>query len=125
MIKFKQKGDWSKTNKFLERALNVVKLGELDKYGRQGVKALAAATPVDTGLTAASWSYDIRREGDFVAIEWSNDNISDGIPIAILIQYGHANQNGVYVQGIDYINPAIQPIFNDISENIRKELEHE
>lgn len=122
MIKFSQKGDWSKTNNFLERALNVVNLGIFDKYGKEGVKALAAATPVDSGVTADSWYYKIIRNEYGVKIEWLNSNVNQGIPIAILIQYGHGLQNGSYIQGIDFINPAIKPIFNKIAEEAWKEL---
>lgn len=122
MIKFSQKGDWSKTNNFLERALNVIHLGIFDKYGKEGVKALAAATPIDSGVTADSWYYKIIRNEYGVKIEWLNSNVNQGIPIAILIQYGHGLQNGSYIQGIDFINPAIKPIFNKIAEEAWKEL---
>lgn len=122
MIKFSQKGDWSKTNKFLERSLNVIHLGTLDRFGKEGVQALAAATPQDTGETAASWYYKIVRDSQGTRIEWLNSNSNQGIPIAILIQYGHGLQNGVYIQGIDFINPAIKPIFNKIADDAWKEL---
>lgn len=122
MIKFSQKGDWSKTNNFFERALNIVHLGKFDKYGEEGVRALAAATPVDTGKTADSWYYKIVRDEYGVKIQWLNSNVNQGIPIAILIQYGHGLQNGAYVQGIDFINPAIKPVFNKIAEEAWKEL---
>ena len=122
MIKFSQKGDWSKTNKFLERSLNVIHLGKLDRFGREGVQALAAATPQDTGETAASWYYKIVRDSQGTRIEWLNSNSNQGIPIVILIQYGHGLQNGVYIQGIDFINPAIKPIFNKIADDAWKEL---
>ena len=122
MIKFSQKGDWSKTNKFLERSLNFIHLGTLDKYGREGVQALAAATPKDSGETAASWYYRVVRDNLGTRIEWLNRNTNQGIPIAILIQYGHGLQNGAYIQGIDFINPAIKPIFNKIADSMWKEL---
>lgn len=122
MIKFTQKGDWSRTNKFLERALEVVKLGELDKYGRKGVEVLADATPKDTGKTAESWYYTITHYPEGAKIEWYNSNSNKGIPIAILIQYGHGLQNGSYVQGVDFINPAMRPIFKAIAEDMWKEL---
>lgn len=123
MIKFSTKGNWSKTNSFIEKALNVVKLGSLDKYGEKGVEALAAATPKDSGETAKSWYYQIVRDGENTQIQWCNSAQNDGIPITILIQYGHAFQNGAYVRPDDFINPAIKPIFEEISEEIRKELE--
>lgn len=123
MISFRQKGDFSNLSKFLERAKEVIKMGELDKYGRRGVAALSSATPRDTGKTADSWSYDIVREKDTVRINFMNSNvISDGTPVAILLQYGHATKNGGYVQGIDYINPAIQPIFKQIADDAWREI---
>lgn len=122
MITIVQKGDWKKTSSFLERALELVKLGKLDKYGQEGVEALANATPKDTGKTASSWSYQIVRKNGNVSLQWLNSNVNDGVLIAILIQYGHAFQNGVYVEGTDFINPAMRPIFDNISDEIRKEL---
>lgn len=122
MIKFSTKGDWSRTNKFLERALNLVKLGELDKYGQKGVDVLAAATPKDSGETASSWYYKIVRSRGGVSIQWLNSSQNQGIPIVILLQYGHGLHNGGYVQGIDFINPALKPIFKEIADNAWKEL---
>ena len=122
MITFLQKGDFSRTNKYFEKLLNVVKLGELDKYGRQGVAALAAATPRQTGKTAASWEYRIERSKDSASIVWYNTNENQGYNIAILLQYGHGTRNGGYVRGRDYINPAIQPVFDQIAETAWKEI---
>lgn len=122
MIEFKVKGNFKKTNSFLEKALNLIKFGYLDKYGKQGVEALMTATPKDSGKTAESWYYEINRTKERITLKWCNSNSKDGIPIAILIQYGHAFQNGTYVEGIDFINPAIKPIFQEIHNNIRKEL---
>lgn len=122
MITFSSKGDFSKSMKFLERMKETVHLGELDKYGHQGVRALSTATPVDTGLTASSWSYDIKRNKDSVSITFYNSNIQNGVPIAIILQYGHATKNGGWVQGRDYINPAIQPIFDKIADDAWKEV---
>lgn len=123
MISFRQKGDFSNLSKFLEKAKEVIKMGDLDKYGREGVAALASATPRDTGKTAESWEYRIVREGDSVRIEFLNTNtIADGTPIAILLQYGHATKNGGFVQGIDYINPAIQPVFKKIADEAWREV---
>lgn len=121
-ISFVNHGSFKKTNLFLERALEVVKLGDLDRFGRMGVEALRSATPKDTGRTAESWNYRIIREKDNIRIEWVNDNIVDGIPIAVLLQYGHATRNGGWVEGRDYINPAIRPIFDQIASNAWKEL---
>ena len=122
MIKFRQKGDFSKLTHYLEKVKEVVKLGNLDKYGREGVAALASATPVDTGLTASSWRYEIQHGNDSVSIAFYNDNIQNGVPIAIILQYGHGTRNGGYVQGRDYINPAIKPIFDKITEDAWKEV---
>lgn len=122
MIKFRQKGDFSKLTHYLEKVKEVVKLGDLDKYGREGVAALASATPVDTGLTASSWRYEIQHGNDSVSIAFYNDNVQNGVPIAIILQYGHGTRNGGYVQGRDYINPAIKPIFDKITEDAWKEV---
>jgi hypothetical protein len=123
MITFRQKGDFSKLSTFLERAKEAIKLGQLDKYGRLGVDALSSATPVDTGKTAASWSYNIVHINDGVTIEFYNSNMADkDTPVAILLQYGHATRNGGYVKGIDYINPAIRPIFEQLATEAWREV---
>ena len=122
MISISQKGDFSKLTGFLERMKNVIKIGDLDKYGREGVAALSAATPKESGLTANSWYYEIERSKDSVSISFHNSNINKGVPIAIILQYGHGTRNGGYVEGIDYINPAIQPLFNKIAEDAWKEV---
>lgn len=122
MISFRQKGDFSKTMGFLERAKESVKLGTLDRYGREGVVALSSATPVDTGLTARSWYYKIERDKNTATISFFNSNIQNGVPIAIVLQYGHGTRNGGWVQGRDYINPAIQPIFDKIANTAWKEV---
>ena len=122
MITFRQKGDFSKTMSFLERAKESVKLGTLDRYGREGVAALSSATPVDTGLTSRSWYYKIERDKNTATISFFNSNIQNGVPIAIVLQYGHGTRNGGWVQGRDYINPAIQPIFDKIANTAWKEV---
>lgn len=122
MITFRQQGDFSKTMRYLERAKEVVHLGVLDKYGRAGVAALSSATPVDTGLTANSWYYETEHTATSAAITFKNSNIQNGVPIAIILQYGHGTRNGGYVQGRDYINPAIQPIFDQIAEEVWREV---
>lgn len=122
MITFRQKGDFSKLTRFLERAKNAVKLGDLDKYGREGVAALASATPVDSGLTASSWYYEIKNQNGVASINFYNSNVNDGVPIAIILQYGHGTGTGGWVQGRDYINPAIQPIFDKIANNAWREV---
>ena len=122
MVEFKQKGDFAKLNRYLERMREVAKIGDLDKYGKEGVAALSSATPIDTGKTANSWSYKINRQNGSVSIDFYNSNFSNGVPIAIILQYGHATNNGGWVQGRDYINPAIQPIFDKIAKNAWKEV---
>lgn len=122
MIKFRQKGDFSKLTRYFERVKEVIKLGDLDKYGREGVAALESATPVDTGLTASSWRYEIDHGKDSVSISFYNDNIQNGVPIAIILQYGHGTRNGGWVQGRDYINPVIRPLFDKIADEAWKEV---
>ena len=122
MITFRQRGDFSKLTNFLERAKETVHLGNLDKYGQEGVAALASATPVDTGQTANSWHYKIEQKNGSVSIGFYNTNIQNGVPIAIILQYGHATRNGGWVQGRDYINPAIQPIFDKIADTAWREV---
>ena len=122
MISFRQKGDFSKLSRYLERVKETVKLGDLDRYGREGVAALASATPIDSGETAASWYYKIVRSANSVAIQFHNSNIQNGVPIAIILQYGHGTGTGGWVQGRDYINPAIQPIFDKIANDAWREV---
>lgn len=122
MINFRQKGDFSKLTRFLERAKESVKIGDLDKYGREGVAALSSATPIDSGKTANSWSYEITNKDGSVIITFNNSNIQNGVPIAIILQYGHGTRNGGWVQGRDYINPAIQPVFDEIVDKAWREV---
>ena len=122
MISFRQKGDFSKLTSFLERAKETIRIGDLNKYGREGVAALASATPIDSGKTANSWYYKIENKKGSATISFHNSNIQNGVPIAIILQYGHGTRNGGWVQGRDYINPAIQPIFDDIVKSAWKEV---
>lgn len=122
MIKFRQKGNFSKLTRFLERAKETVHIGDLDKFGKEGVAALASATPVDSGETANSWYYKITNRKGSVTISFHNSNIQNGVSIAVILQYGHGTRNGGWVQGRDYINPAIQPIFDKIANNAWKEV---
>ena len=122
MISFRQKGDFSKLTKFLERAKETVHLGDLNKYGRQGVAALASATPIDSGETAESWYYEIENNKESATITFYNSNVQNGVPIAIILQYGHGTRNGGWVEGRDYINPAIQPIFDQIVDDAWREV---
>ncbi len=122
MITVKHRGNFKHADNFLNRMLRRTYLNDLQKYGEEGVRALAAATPKDTGLTAASWSYEIIQEDGRVRLVWKNSNINDGVSIAVILQYGHGTRNGGYVQGRDYINPAIAPIFDKIADNAWKEV---
>lgn len=122
MISFRQKGDFSKLNRFLERAKEAARLSILDKYGREGVAALSSATPVDSGETAKSWYYEISHDNGSAKITFGNSNVNQGVPIAIILQYGHATGTGGWVEGRDYINPAIQPIFDKIVDEAWKEV---
>lgn len=122
MITFRQRGDFSKLTRYLEKAKEVVHLGDLDKYGRAGVAALASATPVDSGETARSWYYKIENKNGVASITFLNSNINNGVPIAIILQYGHGTGTGGWVEGRDYINPAIQPIFDQIANDAWKEV---
>ena len=122
MISFRQKGDFSEFTRFLEKAKNALRLGDLDRYGREGVAALASATPVDSGLTAKSWYYKVEHKDGSAVISFHNSNIQNGVPIAIILQYGHGTGTGGWVQGRDYINPAIQPIFDKITNDAWREV---
>jgi len=120
MITFTHKGSFKKTNRFLFGVIGINYRAMLEKYGQEGVTALSLATPRDSGETANSWSYTIKDTRGGVEISWMNSNRVDGVPIAIILQYGHVTRNGGYVQGIDYINPALQPIFDKIVNDVWK-----
>ena len=122
MINIRQKGDFKNLSSFLEKTKEKLNLGLLDKYGREGVAALQAATPKDTGKTSESWYYKIERKNGSVSLTFHNSNQNKGVPIAIILQYGHATGNGGYVDGVDYINPALRPIFDKIAEEAWKEV---
>lgn len=122
MISFRHKGDFSKASRYLERVKEAAKLGILDKYGRAGVAALSSATPVESGLTASSWDYKIEHSVGSDKIVFTNSNINKGVMIAIILQYGHGTGTGGWVQGRDYINPAIQPIFEQLVDEAWKEV---
>lgn len=122
MIEIKQQGDFSKVTAFLERAKEGLNIGILNKYGKMGVEALRNATPVDSGLTAASWSYEIIQEKGSAKIEFHNSNINKHVNIALILQYGHGTGTGGWVEGRDYINPALQPIFDQLAEEAWREV---
>jgi len=122
LISFEHKGNFKTTEKFLMNLRHMKFERILERYGQKGVDALAAATPVRTGKTAASWSYEVSREGSTYIISWKNSNLEKGVPIAVLIQTGHGTKNGGYVRGIDYINPAMKPVFDAIANDAWKEM---
>jgi hypothetical protein len=122
MITFTHKGNFSNTERFLKKSQRMQVREILNRYGRQGVDALSMATPIDTGLTSNSWKYEVIITNRGYSIRWLNTNIINGVPIAIILQYGHGTKNGGYVQGVDYINPALKPIFASISDSLWKEV---
>lgn len=122
MITFESNGDFKKTQQFLDRMAREEHMAILNHYGQVGVDALASATPTDSGLTATSWTYTIEKKQGKYSIVWHNTNVVDGVPVAILIQYGHGTGTGGWVEGRDYINPAIRPIFDMITEEVWKQV---
>lgn len=122
MIVFKHKGNFNRTEKFLKQMSKADISRTLERYGQEGVKALASATPTKTGLTASSWYYKIVNKNGTATITFCNSNIQNGVPIAVILQYGHGTRNGGWVQGRDYINPAIQPIFDRIANEAWREV---
>lgn len=125
IITFESHGDFKKLTSWLERVKQGIGRGILDKYGRRGVDALAIATPKESGLTALSWYYEIEDEDGVAVLRFCNSNIKDGwCPIAIVLQYGHATGTGGWVEGRDYINPAIQPLFEQLAREAWKEVQN-
>ena len=122
MIKVVCKGNYNKANKFFSNLQKASEMKGLDKYGQEGVEALATATPKESGLTAESWTYRIERSDGSISIYWENTNVNQGVNIAIILQYGHGTGTGGYVQGVDYINPALTPIFERIADEAWKEV---
>lgn len=122
MIRFRHKGDYSKATRYFEKLKRAAKLSILDKYGRAGVAALSSATPMDTGLTAGSWGYEIEHSSGSDKLIFTNSHVNQGVNIAIILQYGHGTGTGGWVQGIDYINPAMRPIFEQIAREAWEEV---
>ena len=122
MVKFTQKGDFSKLNAYLQKQIKRQHTSLLDRYGKMGVDALRDATPKDTGKTSESWYYDTMVTDNRITITWSNSNFNNGVPIAVILQYGHATGNGGWVEGRDYINPAMRPVFDKIAQDLWKEI---
>lgn len=121
-IRVKHRGNFKNTESFFRKVSEARYLRILEKYGREGVEALASATPVRTGKTAASWSYEIAQTSGGYSITWNNSNVNNGVNIALILQYGHGTGTGGYVEGIDYINPALRPIFDNIADSAWKEI---
>lgn len=125
MISIRVKNDLPKLEKYLKRVSNKQDIFSiLSKYGEQGVRALSSATPTNSGETAQSWSYEIVNERDRYEIRFKNSNVNDGVNIAVILQYGHGTRNGGYVEGQDYINPALKPIFSNMANELTKEVGH-
>ena len=122
MISVTVKDSDEKTRKFLQKCLKPINEATLEKYGKKGVEILRQVTPKDTGKTAESWSYSIEKDSKGYTLIWKNSNRNDGVPIALILQYGHGTRGGTYVQGIDYINPALKPLFNEMSEELWREV---
>lgn len=122
MLTVRQKGDYAKLTRYLVNVKKAVTKRDLHKYGKAGVEALSSNTPVRTGLTASSWYYEIEHKKDHSSITFYNSNVQNGIPIAIILQYGHGTGGGGWVQGRDYINPALQPIFDKLANDAWKEV---
>lgn len=122
MIRITQKGDFKHTEKFLKGAKNLEVFRILESYASKGVAALSTATPIRSGRTASSWDYEIHQSSGSYEIMWTNSNINKGVNIAIIIQYGHGTGTGGYVQGIDYINPAMKPVFQEMADAAWREV---
>lgn len=122
MITFRNKGDFKKTEKFLKKSLGRDYRSVLDKYAQQGVVALSSATPKESGQTASSWYYKIIQNGSSLSIVWNNSHVNKGVNIAVILQYGHGTRTGGYVQGRDYINPALRPVFDKLADAAWKEV---
>lgn len=120
MFSFSSQGSLSNTERYLRKMQKGDPFEALEQYAREGVAALANATPIDSGLTSSSWDFTIERSGSSFSIVWTNTNTVDGLPIAIMLQYGHGTGTGGYVQGQDYINPAMKPIFDQIAAKVWK-----
>lgn len=120
MLRVSVSGSFDKTETSLKNLSRRNYRAILERYGKMGVDALSLATPTDTGRTAASWMYKIQERRSGMELVWYNTNQPDGIPVAVLIQYGHGTNHGGWVEGRDYINPAIQPIFDQLSAELRR-----
>lgn len=124
MISYSVSGNTNRTDSFLDKMIHGDPFSNLDSYAQRGVDALRSVTPFDSGITADSWSYEIERTGGGVTIWWKNTNIVNGFNVAIGLQYGHGTGTGGWIEGQDYINPALRPIFDDIANSVWKEVQN-
>ena len=124
MLEIRQKGDYSKLVKYLNNSKKKISTSILDRYGREGVAALSSMTPIDTGLTAASWYYKIETRGTTTNLNFYNSNVPDGVPIAVILQYGHATNGGGWVEGLDYVNPAVRGVFEKLAKDAWEEVKN-
>lgn len=122
IVSVTQKGNFKKSERFLRKVVGLHFENKLKHYGELGVQALKAATPKDTGTTAESWNYEIVHEDGRTVLYWRNENLSQGIPVVIILQYGHVTRNGGFVEGIDFINPTLKPIFEQMAKEAWKEV---
>ena len=122
LITFRHRGSFTKTERFLNHLKGRRYLNVLERYGQMGVEALSSATPVDSGVTASSWTFEIEQTGKGATISWLNSNVNQNVVIALILQYGHGTGTGGYVEGRDYINPAMRPVFDKIAEQAWKEV---
>lgn len=122
MVSIRHKGDFAKLTRYLEKVKSAARVSVLDRFGKEGVAALSSATPVDTGLTSKSWYYEIERGTGSATIKFCNSNVQNGVMIAIILQYGHGTRNGGWVEGRDYINPALRPVFDNLAESAWREV---
>lgn len=122
VVSFTHKGDFQKTEKLFHRIIESRYRHKLRVYGERGVEALAAATPLESGKTADSWSYEIVEKPGETSIFWRNNNVNKGVNIAVILQYGHGTRNGGWVEGVDYINPALKPVFEEMVHDVWKEV---
>lgn len=122
MITIESQGEWKLTRNWFDKMTKLDLALIMNQFGKEGVSALAAATPSRSGLTSKSWNYEVTRKGNNWKITWTNSNVNKGANIAVLIQYGHGTRNGGYVVGRDYINPAIRPVFDKIAQKAWKEV---
>lgn len=121
-ITFRHRGDFKKTERFLKKSMGRDYMKVLDRFGAEGVSALSAATPIKTGETASSWSYEIVQNDNGFSIVWNNSHVEKGVNIAVILQYGHGTRTGGWVEGVDYVNPALRPIFEQLADSAWREV---